>query len=209
MVPGWQGSVNLRECSPWFLNADPPDFSAKELERSSFFASIRNKWWDGLVQCATVQICNKSRKFANIEFFSPRVSRTHRQEAQQHRKPAFLTGFAISDRFWEAPGIFERRLPCLMMTASRLGTPNPDWLLISHKSTLCAFFPVVAPCVVFSLSQSSSYFLIFVFLILSLFSELIFSFLVFKLEWLSNHPLKVRRALLLRLLIQLLDFLAK
>ena len=89
MVPGWQGSVNLRECSPWFLNADPPDFSAKELERSSFFASIRNKWWDGLVQCATVQICNKSRKFANIEFFSARVSQTHRQEAQQHRKRRF------------------------------------------------------------------------------------------------------------------------
>ena len=165
MVPGWQGSVNLRECSPWFLNADPPDFSAKELERSSFFASIRNKWWDGLVQCAIVQICNKSRKFANIEFFF-RVLVEHTAKRRNN------TGNGVFDRFRDFWQILrssrnfrtETAAACLMMAASRLGTPNPDWLLISHKSTLCAFFPAVAPCVVFSLSQtSSSYFLIFVF----------------------------------------------
>ena len=150
-----------------------------------------------------------SRVNLQISSFFPRMLVGHTAKRRNN------TGNGVFDRFrdfWQilrSSRNFRTKTgaACLMMTVSRLGTSNPDWLLISHKSTLCAFFPAVAPCVVFSLSQSSSYFLSFVFLILTLFSKPIFSFLVFKLEWLSNHPLKVRRALLLHLLIQLLDFL--
>ena len=207
MVPGWQGSVNLRECSPWFLNADPPDFSAKELERSSFFASIRNKWWDGLVQCATVQICNKSRKFANIEFFSPRVSRTHCQEAQQHRKrrfwqvSRFLTDFEKLQEFSNGDW-------CGLSDDGGVSLGNAEpWLTFNFPQIhfVCFLSSGSSLRGVFFITKQ----LVFSFLVPSLFSEPIFSFLVFKLEWLSNHPLKVKRALLLRLLIQLLDFLAK
>ena len=76
---------------PWFLNADPPDFSPKEGERLPFFAFIRNKWWDGPVRCAIPKICNSSCKFANITAFYTSLQPC--QEEAQHRKRQIFDGF--------------------------------------------------------------------------------------------------------------------
>ena len=119
---------------PWFLNADPPDFSAKEGERLSFFASIRNKWWDGPVRCAIPKICNGSCKFANITAFY--TSLRPCQEEAQHRKRQIFDGFCDIWQILRTSRDFSSRaFCCLMITVSvpsrlRLLCLHPDWLLI-------------------------------------------------------------------------------
>ena len=197
----WDGTIgeSVWICAnadpPWFLNADPPDFSPKEGERSPFFAFIRNKWWDGPVRCAIPKICNSSCKFANITAFYTSLQPC--QEEAQHRKRQIFDGFCdiwqilrtsrdfSSQAYWPSD---DRSRPAVSLEIALLA----PWLTFNLLDFFLIFLDFIwsavsleiallAPWLTFNFPQTSllGLFQRQPFIVFSFFTELLFSFVFY------------------------------
>ena len=140
---GWE---KWWECVWICANADPSDFSMhtpmisrqkKVNDRRSLASSETNGGMDRF----SAQSCKFATSRVNLQ-----ISQLFSSPAKKRRNTGngkFLTGFAISDRFWELLGIFRvQPAACLSDDRSQRVVSleialHHDWLLISHKSTLC------------------------------------------------------------------------
>ena len=153
--------VDLRECRPWFLNVDPPDFSPKKVnDRRSLPSSETNGGmdWSGA----------QSRKFATTRVnlqISQLFSIQPCQEAQeaQHRKQQFFDGFRDICQILKISSDF---LNCRasvwsvwwsQQSPSRLRSLEP-WLTFNFPQIHFVCFPTQVYCVFF-IQWMSLYFL--------------------------------------------------